>query len=76
MGIPIGKLSIYTLCGGIHPARTLPILLDVGTDNAERLADPLYLGWHHERMRGPEYDEFVDAFVRAVQRKLPGVLLQ
>ncbi len=76
MGIPIGKLSLYTLCGGIHPARTLPILLDVGTDNAERLADPLYLGWHHERMRGREYDEFVDAFVRAVQRKLPGVLLQ
>jgi malate dehydrogenase (oxaloacetate-decarboxylating) len=75
MGIPIGKLSLYTLCGGIHPARTLPILLDVGTDNAERLQDPLYLGWRHERVRG-EYDDFIDAFVRAVQKKLPGVLLQ
>jgi malate dehydrogenase (oxaloacetate-decarboxylating) len=75
MGIPIGKLSLYTLCGGIHPARTLPILLDVGTDNLERLRDPLYLGWRHERVRA-EYDDFIDAFVRAVQRKLPGVLLQ
>jgi malate dehydrogenase (oxaloacetate-decarboxylating) len=76
MGIPIGKLSLYTLCGGIHPARTLPILLDAGTDNTERLRDPLYLGWRHERIRDNEYDEFIQAFVRAVQRKLPGVLLQ
>ena len=76
MGIPIGKLSLYTLCGGIHPARTLPILLDTGTDNEELLKDPLYLGWRHKRVRGAEYDEFVDAFVRAVSHKLPNTLLQ
>jgi malate dehydrogenase (oxaloacetate-decarboxylating) len=76
MGIPVGKLSLYTLCGGIHPARTLPIFLDVGTDNEERLADPLYLGWRHPRVRGPRYDAFIEAFVQAVQRHLPGVLLQ
>ncbi|HZT81126.1 MAG TPA: NAD-dependent malic enzyme [Gemmataceae bacterium] len=76
MGIPVGKLSLYTLCGGIHPARTLPVLLDPGTDNADKLADPLYLGWRHGRVRGPEYDDFVESFVQAVRRKLPGVLLQ
>ncbi|MFZ0429066.1 MAG: NAD-dependent malic enzyme [Acidobacteriota bacterium] len=76
MGIPIGKLSLYTLCGGIHPARTLPILLDTGTDNEELLKDPLYLGWRHERVRGTDYDQFIDAFVRAVSHKLPGALLQ
>lgn len=76
MGIPIGKLSLYTLCGGIHPARTLPIILDVGTNNAEALRDPLYVGWRHERVRGQEYDDFIDAFVQAVKRKLPNVLLQ
>ncbi|WP_406699361.1 NAD-dependent malic enzyme [Singulisphaera sp. Ch08] len=76
MGIPVGKLSLYTLCGGIHPARTLPIFLDAGTDNEEALADPLYLGWRHPRMRGAEYDDFVDLFVRAVTRVLPNTLLQ
>lgn len=76
MAIPVGKLSLYTLCGGIHPARTLPIQLDAGTDNPERLEDPLYLGWRHPRVRGPEYDAFIETFVQAVMRQLPGVLLQ
>ena len=76
MGIPVGKLSLYTLCGGIHPARTLPITLDVGTDNPEALADPLYLGWKHPRLRGQAYDEFIEAFVQAVQKTLPDALLQ
>lgn len=76
MGIPIGKLSLYSLCGGIHPQRTLPILLDLGTDNQERLADPRYQGWRHERVRGTEYDEFVERFVQAVMRRFPHVLLQ
>lgn len=76
MGIPVGKLSLYTLCAGIHPATTLPILLDVGTDNRELLADPLYLGWRHERVRGKEYDDFIEAFVSAVELKFPHVLLQ
>jgi malate dehydrogenase (oxaloacetate-decarboxylating) len=76
MGIPIGKLSLYTACGGIHPATTLPILLDAGTNNEERLRDPLYIGWRHERISDSDYDEFVDAFVQAVKRKFPRVLLQ
>src|SRR5271165_1016234 len=76
MGIPIGKLSLYTACGGIHPATTLPILLDVGTNNRERLDDPLYVGWRHERIAGGDYDAFIDAFVGAVLRKFPKVLLQ
>jgi malate dehydrogenase (oxaloacetate-decarboxylating) len=76
MGIPIGKLSLYTLCGGIHPARTLPVLLDVGTDNEERLRDPVYLGWRHRRVRGQAYDDFIEAFVQAVLRHFPGALLQ
>jgi malate dehydrogenase (oxaloacetate-decarboxylating) len=76
MGIPIGKLSLYTLIGGIDPARTLPIVLDVGTDNVELLQDPRYLGWRHRRIDDDEYYAFIDRFVSAVQKQLPDVLLQ
>ena len=76
MGIPIGKLSLYTACAGLHPATTLPILLDTGTDNPDRLVDPLYVGWRHERIRGQDYDDFVEAFVTAVHARWPQVLLQ
>jgi malate dehydrogenase (oxaloacetate-decarboxylating) len=76
LGIPIGKLSLYTLIGGIRPERTLPIVLDVGTNNKERLNDPEYLGWRHERITGQEYFDFVDQFVQAVKQELPGTCLQ
>ncbi|MFZ4573556.1 MAG: NAD-dependent malic enzyme [Phycisphaerales bacterium] len=76
LGIPIGKLSLYSLIGGIRPDRTLPIVLDVGTNNAERLKDPLYLGWRHERICGEEYFEFVDLFVKAVKAALPRACIQ
>ena len=76
MGIPIGKLSLYTLIGGIDPARTLPIVLDVGTDNAELVDDPLYLGWRHRRIDDDDYYAFIDQFVTAVREQLPNVLLQ
>jgi malate dehydrogenase (oxaloacetate-decarboxylating) len=76
MGIPVGKLSLYTLCAGIDPATTLPIVLDVGTNNERILADPLYLGWRHERVRGGDYDDFIELFVREVERVLGGALLQ
>ncbi|MGB9436026.1 MAG: NAD-dependent malic enzyme [Candidatus Acidiferrum sp.] len=76
LGIPIGKLSLYTLIGGIRPERTLPIVLDVGTNNAARLEDPEYLGWHHERITGQAYFDFVDQFVQAVKQELPGTCLQ
>src|SRR5579875_1159791 len=76
MGIPIGKLSLYTLIGGIDPARTLPIVLDVGTDNVELLDDPQYLGWRHRRISDDDYYAFIDKFVAAVRHQLPDVLLQ
>src|SRR5215510_7296680 len=76
LGIPIGKLSLYTLIGGIRPERTLPIVLDVGTNNVERLKDPEYLGWRHERVTGQAYFDFVDQFVQAVKQELPGTCLQ
>jgi malate dehydrogenase (oxaloacetate-decarboxylating) len=76
LGIPIGKLSLYSLIGGIHPARTLPVVLDVGTNNPERLADPEYLGWRHERVTGDAYFDFIGQFVDAVKRELPGACLQ
>jgi malate dehydrogenase (oxaloacetate-decarboxylating) len=76
LGIPIGKLSLYTLIGGIRPERTLPMVLDVGTNNTERLNDPEYLGWRHERITGQAYFDFVDRFVQAVKQELPGTCLQ
>lgn len=76
MGIPVGKLCLYTLCAGLSPYSTLPIMLDVGTDNEDRLKDPLYLGTRHPRIRGAEYQDFIDAFVAAVQRVFPNVVLQ
>ena len=76
MGIPIGKLALYTACAGIPPWLTLPIMLDVGTDNQERLTDPLYLGLRHPRIRGSDYQDFIDAFVRAVMRVFPDTVLQ
>src|SRR6266404_1243071 len=76
LGIPIGKLSLYTLIGGIRPERTLPIVLDVGTNNPERLNDPEYLGWRHERVTGQAYFDFVDQFVQAVKQELPTTCLQ
>ena len=76
MGIPIGKLSLYTACAGIHPDETLPVLLDVGTNNRERLEDPIYVGWRHERVTGADYDDFVETFVAAVIERWPNVVLQ
>lgn len=76
MTISVGKLSLYTLFGGIHPARTLPVLLDVGTNNPELLKDKLYLGWRHERKSGAEYDAFLDRFISALKKRYPKAILQ
>ena len=76
LGIPIGKLSLYTLIGGIRPERTLPIVLDIGTNNRERLDDPEYLGWRHERITGQDYFDFIDQFVQAVKKEFPETCLQ
>jgi len=76
MGIPIGKMALYTALAGIPPEHCLPILLDVGTDNETHLNDPIYIGWQHKRVRGQEYDDFVEAFVSAVEKRWPHILLQ
>jgi malate dehydrogenase (oxaloacetate-decarboxylating) len=76
MGIPIGKMALYTALAGIPPEHCLPVLLDVGTDNESLLQSPIYIGWQHKRIRGQEYDDFVEAFVSAVQRRWPHILLQ
>ncbi len=76
MGIPIGKLALYSACAGIHPRRTLPILLDVGTDNPSLINDPIYVGWQHERIRGKKYYDFIDQFVKAVKKRFPHMLIQ
>ncbi|MGA2655404.1 MAG: NAD-dependent malic enzyme [Gammaproteobacteria bacterium] len=75
MYIPIAKLMVYTICGGINPCKTLPIMLDVGTDNQLLLDDPLYVGWRHERLKGAEYDDFIDQFVQTVKKHFPNVML-
>ncbi len=76
MAISIGKLALYTLFGGIHPSKVLPVMLDTGTNNPELTKDPFYLGWRHERVRGEEYDDFIDQFITLIKKRYPHVLLQ
>ena len=76
MGIPVGKLSLYVACAGIYPGKTLPVMLDVGTNNQDLQSDILYLGEKHNRLSGEEYYEMVEEFVDAVTARWPKVLIQ
>lgn len=76
MGIPIGKLALYSACGGISPAYTMPVTLDVGTNNQQLLDDPMYMGWRHHRISGSDYYDFIDLFIEGVKRRWPDVMIQ